>query len=150
MNLKREPLVDIINGTCDGKHHYGWDAKPNPADAPNTWTLADCSGLMVYTLKRAWGINVLGGSVDIHTWCEKKVLKQVKYSVVAPLSDSIVRLCFIEPKGGEPGHVWLCVNGQSFESHGRDNGKDGPDRRPWNEAVLLHNVSACFELGPLS
>jgi hypothetical protein len=143
MQLERAKLIEIIKGTCDGKHHYEWGAKPDPDDAPDTWTLADCSGLMTYTLERAWGIRVVGGSVDIHTWCDHKALKEVKYSNVGPLADNIFRLCFIAPKGGKPGHVWGLVSGDTFESCGNK----GCCRQLWT--VYKDRCIACFEIGTL-
>lgn len=151
MDLNRQALIDVIKGTCDGKHHYQYGAKQSAELAPNQWEFIDCSGLTKYTAKRAWGINLPDGSVNQHEWCEQKALPVCRYSEVGPLDDNVLRICFLDPipETNEPGHAFFLCSGLTFESHGRDNGKDGPDRRPWDAEVLLSRNPACYVLGNL-
>ena len=148
MELPRQPLIDIIKGTCDGKHRYQWGAKQSADLAPNQWEFIDCSGLMDYTLRRAWGVKMdVGGSVNQHAWCEKKCLKQVDYKDIPTLPVGLVLLCYMNINGER--HTWAVITeepGQpilTFES----NGDHGPCREPWT--IYKDRCSACFVLGSL-
>jgi hypothetical protein len=144
MELNRQALIDTMEPTFEG-HTYVMDAKPPLASSPGYWKAADCSGFVRWLLFGAFRLTVPDGSVNIHEWCEQKALPVCKYSEVGPLEDSILRICFIEPKDGEAGHVFLLVNENTIESYGGH----GPGRRPWDTPILLKNVSACYELGNL-
>src|SRR5918994_1928183 len=43
----------------------------------------------------------------------------------------------------KPRHVWMILNGQTIESHGRTT---GPNRRPWDLPKLRDNAHSCFKL----
>jgi hypothetical protein len=144
-----------MDGCCDGKHKYEYGRKQSALLAPAAWEYIDCSGMMDYTLQRAWGVKMdPGGSVAQHAWCERKCLKLVSYEGIPSMAPGLVLLCYMvaSPATGEPGHTWLVVTEKSgrpiltFESHG---GK-GPDRRRYDTPVLFDNCCACYELGTLA
>jgi cell wall-associated NlpC family hydrolase len=147
VQLNRRNLIDLMEPCFDGKHTYGvgdGTDKPPLGSSPDSWVKSDCSGFVRWILYGAFKITVPDGSANQHQWCEKKALKEVKYSAVGPLSDSVLRIAFIAPSSGY-GHVWLVCSGETIESHS----PNGPSRRPWDTPVLKNNCTACFELGPL-
>jgi hypothetical protein len=145
MKLDRAKLIALMEPTFTG-HAYEMDAKPALGSAPDAWKLSDCSGFVRWLLYGAECLNIPDGSVNQHDWAERRCLKQVKYSEVGPLEDSILRIAFMAPTETEAGHVWLLCSGMTIECHA----PNGPSRRPWNTPVLLRNVAACYELGELT
>jgi hypothetical protein len=104
----------------------------------------DCSGFVRYALAKASGQGLIlpDGSVNQHDWCRAQGLHQVDYNNLPEADSSRLFIAFIEPN--PVGHVWLETGGLTLESHGGSPG--GPDRRAWDTGVLLHSVSACYEL----
>ena len=101
---------------------------------PHAGTSIDCSGWLRVLLKRAACITIPDGSWAQRMWCEAQGFKRSTYDKDgAGRMDGRVRIGFIRPRQGRSGHVWLILNGQTFESYSRH----GPGRRPWNTKVLL-------------
>jgi cell wall-associated NlpC family hydrolase len=127
---------------------YLWDGKANPLDADSsTITGLDCSGFGQYMVAKCTGGRIFlpEGSVDQHDWCEAQGLHRLAhYSDVQYATKDGARMfmCFIEPVGPRPGHVWFVCAGKTYESHGGV----GVDSRAWNSLALLKNACAAYEL----
>ncbi|MEN6581695.1 MAG: hypothetical protein ABFD54_04540 [Armatimonadota bacterium] len=141
--IDRATLIKRMNAafTCV---EYDLNAKPRLGSLPGTsFTTSDCSGFVRWILYAASGgkIKLKTGSWYQQQWCREQGFKEVKYSDVAGLHDSRLRIAFINGANGA-GHVWLIINGQTIECYGGH----GAGRRPWNTSVLLRKVDACFVL----
>lgn len=112
---------------------------------PITFTAIDCSGmfrtLIAAGTRRRW--SPTDGSVNQHAQIAAMGFKPTDYAECAN-EDGHLRVGFITPasSGEGVGHVWLCRNGRTLESHG---GR-GPDSRAWDTDVLLREVAACYVL----
>jgi cell wall-associated NlpC family hydrolase len=130
-----------INGT-----EYGLGAKAPSltVDSINIHKI-DCSGFTRYAIARATDQKLIipDGSVNQHDWCEEQGLHKVDYPNVAIADDSRLFIAFIPPApSGHPGHVWFINGGNTMESHGGV----GVSTRHWDNPILLHAVTACYEL----
>ena len=145
--VNREKCMTLFNQLVANKTQYGLNSKPRPLNVdPVKIKAVDCSGLVHYLIHTSSDAKSFpDGSWKQWHYLTNKKFKPVDYKNKASLQDGWLRIAFIKPKGGHPGHVWLIHNGQTIESHG---GK-GPDRRLWNTSILTKEVSSCFELGPM-
>jgi hypothetical protein len=141
-------LLEVSGKLMDGHVSYGLGSKAPSLDCdPAAITKIDCSGFVRYLLYQATDNQVVlpDGSWHQREWCQGKKLAKVDYEE-AGSSDGWLRIAFISPRKGHAGHVWLILEGQTLESHGKTK---GPDRRPWNTRVLTAGVSACFRLAQM-
>lgn len=126
---------DYINYCRDHGVKYGFGAKETGETLgtfPPGYKEIDCSGFM-----RAF-IAYLTNRQDLMpdgSWNEKDWLIAQNYQKVpfsdSGLSDGGVRICVFE-ESGKTGHIWLCYNGKTYESHG----SMGPSNRMWNDPIL--------------
>jgi hypothetical protein len=136
-------IMDLASQMMDGHitYHLGGKAafKTNPANIH----AIDCSGFVRYFMYHATNGSLImpDGSWIQNDWCKKQQYERVEYATAA-YSDGWLRIAFIQPQKGHPGHVWLILNGKTLESHG---GK-GPDRRSWDTHVLKAGVHDCYKL----
>jgi hypothetical protein len=130
---------------CFGVVKYRLGSKPKLGTMPGVYfKTSDCSGFVGWLLYGAshGKVTLRTGSWYQRKWCDDEGFKKVKYSEVAKLKDSRLRIAFIRPESGKIGHVWLVINGQTIECYGGH----GVGRRPWDTKVLMDNVSDCYVL----
>ena len=144
LEMDRIRLMNRVEA-ASGVVKYKLDAKPAMGAIPGAdFTVSDCSGFVRWLIDGATAgmVTPPDGSWNQHDWCIQQKFKSDEYLQVAGLGDNRLRIAFINPAGGEPGHVWLILNGQTIECCG---GR-GVCRRPWNTAVLRLDVAACYVL----
>jgi cell wall-associated NlpC family hydrolase len=127
------------------KVKYIFGAKPALGDIPGLgFFSSDCSGFVRWLIHGATHgqVKMPSGSWYQQAWVKKEGYKKTSYLLHAGLHDNRLRIAFINPKNGIPGHVWLVINGQTIESYGGH----GAGRRKWDTPVLLKNVDACYVL----
>jgi cell wall-associated NlpC family hydrolase len=133
--------------TCYGKVKYKMGAKP-PLNgvAGKDFTQSDCSGFVRWILWLATNGHLIlpSGSWYQWEWCKDRDFKPTAggYAEGAALHDRRLRIAFFGAKRGRAGHVWLILNGNTYESYG---GR-GVGSRKWDTPVLLKNVEACYVL----
>lgn len=144
LQLEKNVLLSLTDDLMDGHVSYKFGAKPLLTKDPADVKEADCSGFVRYLLYHASDkrIKIPAGSWHQEEWCKNSGLESVAYSTAA-LNDGCLRIAFLPKKNGNPRHVWLILNGQTIESHGRTT---GPNRRPWDLPKLKDNAHACFKL----
>ena len=101
----------------------------------------DCSGYVQWLVHEASGKLMPSGSVLQRTWCRRMGFKsygKLGYLANCLLKDHRLRIAFF---AGNPGHVWLVLDGQTIESYGGH----GPGRRSAIAAPLM-KVQECFVL----
>lgn len=127
--------ITYIKYLLGGKLRMGSD--------PPSANVVDCSGYARWLIHGATHGKVLmpDGSWYQQEWCKAQGFKRTDYNHCA-LSDSRLRIAFINTKPGKVGHVWLVINGQTIESYGGH----GAGRRPWDAPVLKNGVNACYVL----
>jgi hypothetical protein len=142
--LEKGLLFTFIDDLMDGHVSYKFGAKPLLNKEPGDVKEADCSGFVRYLLYNVSDkrIKIPAGSWHQEEWCKNSKLERVEYSTAA-LSDGCLRIAFLPKKNGNPRHVWMILNGQTIESHGRTT---GPNRRPWDLPKLKDNAHSCFKL----
>jgi hypothetical protein len=151
-SIDQKRLLDLHAKLDHATYSVGKDSKTgklkgkasNSAD-PSKISALDCSGYVKYLLYNVseGKISISGGSYYQYKWCKDSGFKKVEYAKAAKKADNILRLgYFKKKKGGKYGHVWLVLNGQTLESHG----KRGVNRRPWNTKVLMNNVTHFYEI----
>ncbi len=145
--LEKNLLLELSAELMDGHVKYVFGAKPLLTKSAADVTEADCSGFVRYLLYHASDkrVKMPSGSWTQEDWCKKSGLPAVEYSTAA-LSDGWLRIAFLPKKDGHPRHVWLILNGQTIESHGRT---IGPDRRLWDLPKLKNDAHACFKLAQM-
>lgn len=130
---------------CFGVVKYRLGSKPKLGTMPGVYfKTSDCSGFVRWLLYGAshGKVTLRTGSWYQHKWCDDEGFKKVKYSEVAKLKDSRLRIAFIRPEDGKIGHVWLVINDQTIEAcAGR-----GACRRKWDTPILINNVDATYVL----
>jgi hypothetical protein len=148
-------LLDLARQLMDGHIKYGFGSKARFQTKPEEIKAIDCSGFVRYLIYKATDgqVQMPDGSWNQDHWCKTSLLERADYATAASM-DGWLRIAFIPVKKatagrpghpghkGHAGHVWLVLNGLTLESHG---GK-GPDRRPWDTAVLKSQVSDCYKL----
>lgn len=127
----------------DGHVKYLLNGKVKLDADPAKIKSIDCSAFVRYVIYHGSDKTAAmpDGSWYQHKYCKDNGLTVSPYSDCV-LSDGWLRIAFIEPRKGVPGHVWLVLDGMTLESHG---GK-GPDRRAWDTAILKSKVSDCYLL----
>lgn len=139
-------------GKAGGKRGTEWI---KPANITNL----DCSGFVQYviheTTKQFWKIP--GGSVKQRDWfVDNDYLRITTYSSEAPKQDNCVRIAFKDtitipatattPKVKQQvGHVWLVINGKTYESTATGGKAIGPKSFPWSDRT--NDADDCFFLG---
>ncbi len=99
----------------------------------------DCSGWQQYALYRASHSRLL--LPEGTAWDQAQLLKDRGFRQLAAYRDVAYAkadpsrwfACFLEPRGGEPGHIWLVNAGTTRECHGHV----GVGGRNWNAPPLL-------------
>lgn len=110
----------------------------------------DCSGFVQYVIvKTTLQISFPRGSATQKEWCEENGYKTIEYTRFAPLQDNQVRIGFrktipgpilvpktstkkaIRGKKKQTGHVWLVINGKTYEST-KKAGNNGPASLLWS------------------
>lgn len=126
-------LLTVTQRLIDRGVGYEMGAKA-PSLSADTSAIAklDCSGFAEYALWKAaepgtTATDIQEGSVVEHDWIAAQGFKPSTVAAAA-LDDGVLRIAFLAPQGGEPGHVMLVLGGKTLESHG---GK-GVDRRVWD------------------
>ncbi len=117
----------------------------------------DCSGFFEYVIYHATtGHHDLpAGSRRQWSWLRDNGYAEVDYRTFAPRLDDVVRAGFRAAEHGRnaagervrtrAGHVWLVINGATFESTTRG-GNNGPSSLHWEARV--DEADAFFTLGP--
>lgn len=167
-------MGEIINALLDGNISYhikGMEGKVQPLDkSANKITRLDCSGFVQYVIYKTSIANIRlpAGSDKQRSEINGSYPKVGEYKDAAKKIDGIVRIAFrktISRKIPDPknpgefrtdengkfervktqiGHVWLIINGKTFESKG----KIGPTSLDWNKRTSDEDYG-CFVLGPL-
>ena len=132
-----------VRGTKYGLGAKSHDLNSSPLDAP----AIDCSGFLRYLLFKATGGTLLipDGSTNQNDWAASQGLKHYGKANYGNCEnhDGFLRLCFCRASASEPiGHVWLCYNGMTLESHA----SIGPSSRAWDTPVLSRIVTDCYVL----
>ena len=147
-----EYLMEISTALMDGHIKYGMGKKAQLHAEPSEIKAIDCSGFTRYLMHKVSDgrIKMVDGSNEQNAWCKKKQLQAERYNQ-ASVNDNLLRIAFIprvykDGKVVRAGHVWLILNGETLESHGKD---IGPDRRPWDTPVLKNRVKTCYVLARL-
>lgn len=124
------------------KYDFG-GKDPTPKSAyPIDYKGIDCSGWarVVVNLCTGGKLMLTDGSVNQNGQLSKLKFedKPVKVSShdALKLKDNRVRIAFWDPTPSHAGHVWLVLNGVTYESHG---GK-GPDTRDWSSLPVASKV----------
>ena len=144
----------------DGHIKYGMGKKAQLHVEPPAIKAIDCSGFTCYLMYKVSDgqIKMVDGSDEQNAWCKKQKLRAEPYKQ-ASVNDNLLRIAFIprvykDGKVTRAGHVWLILNGETMESHGKDK---GPDRRPWDTQVLKSRVKVyvfanlySLTIGPVS
>ena len=141
LEIDKNIIVTTLEG-LEGHCGYSWGAKAQSLTADlSIIHLLDCSGFVRLALARAshGKIDVGDGSVGIHDWCAAHNMKPSTYDACAE-HDDILRVCFIAPHGVHGSHVWLVLNGKTYESHAFS----GPSSRPYDTPVLVNEVTSVF------
>lgn len=109
---------------------YKLGAKCKPGAVPGLdFKAIDCSGFVRECVRRATnlGSSFPDGSVVQHDWVRRQGYERLSGNMCfAP--DNGVKIAFLNPAGGEPGHVALVHDGKTLESHANV----GPDSRGWD------------------
>ncbi|KIN77938.1 hypothetical protein [Sulfitobacter mediterraneus] len=127
--------------------------RPLSTDVSNIKKL-DCSGFVEYVIYKATtnNLNISSGSSNQRDDISNDASHSVAtYDTDAKLSDDIVRIGFRKtiiakdsdgkivrkengkPKKSQVGHVWLVINGQTYESTSRRPKTRGPKSLLWSE-----------------
>lgn len=123
---------------------YQLGAKANPLSAQaGEFDAIDCSGFVRWLIFHATGQEIPDGSVHQHDWAIQHGCKQSTFAD-AHSDDDLIRIAFLVPAGGKPGHVVLILNGYTMESHGGA----GPDRRAWGSCSWMSRM-AVYVLSPI-
>ena len=146
--LNVDKMIAIVKD-CRMRHTtYGLGAKSRDLNSyPLDTHAIDCSGFLRYLLCKASGGNLIipDGSTNQNDWALAQGLKHYGKANYGNCEnhDGFLRLCFCRASADEPiGHVWLCYNGMTLESHA----DIGPDSRPWDTEVLSRIVTDCYVL----
>lgn len=152
---QKQTMVEKMRATvadCRARHvTYLMGGKPNQlAASPLDVSGIDCSGFFRYLLFHMTlaalgsGFVVPDGSGNQNDWCAGRGFKHGDhdhYLAVAGLQDNILRAAFCRSEDGHPyGHVWLVLNGVTYESHA----DIGPSSRAWDAPVLDRIVSDVY------
>ena len=123
---------DIHYERAKGRGKVANIRKTEPADLKGAGI--DCSGFVQYVIRKLTSEHVFpGGSINQKDWCKARFAK-IDYKSNASLQDNYLRIGFrktilgkiITPrtdttpvkraKKKQVGHVWLVINGQTYES----------------------------------
>lgn len=131
-----EKAEKLVKECRDHGCQYGLGAKAKPLTLdPGQFNKIDCSGMFRYLIFRTTWPRV---TVPDGSWIQAQWFKNNNFKVSSPASvlrvDGVTRACFLSPSKSISGigHVILCRNGWSLESHG----SVGPNSRkldtlPW-------------------
>ncbi len=144
LTIDRNRLIERMNAAF-ACVDYDLGSKPRLGSLPGAgFRKADCSGFvrwLIYAASLGKAKITAGGSVIQRQWCQQQGFKLTDYKHCA-LKDNRLRIAFMNPGGGEHGHVWLIINGQTIECYYGH----GAGRREWDTSVLKKNVDYCFVL----
>lgn len=133
MKIDRNKLDQYIQACIDQGVTYGLgDKDPILGAFPPDYESIDCSGFMRALIHYSTDgeVTMPDGSWNQLDWLIAQGFPQVNFDTCVENDDSI-RICVYE-QPGHTGHVWLVMNGITYESHGHA----GPSHRDWNNQVL--------------
>lgn len=163
-------LADIIHRVFAAGIRYDCDEGVGKVGNLDTDRLSaipslDCSGFVQFVLYRSTfsNLKLIGGSVNQRDYC-KRNFRTAVYAREGPLLDEYVRIGFrktipaveaVEAAAGRPavaevkkkvGHVWLVINGRTYESTSKGGRGIGPKSFLWS--VRKHACDYFYRLGP--
>ena len=133
-------LLRLFTVTQNAKR-YKLGAKPKLNSHWGDWYESDCSGYVRWLLYHASlrKLKLPAGSVLQHDYIKQLKWEPCNYIKSAGKRDNILRIAFLRPRTGKPGHVWLILNGKTIECFAGV----GVGQRNWN-AAPLRNASGCY------
>lgn len=129
MRLDRAKLDAYIDACIAQGVVYGLgDKDPKLGSFPPDFRQIDCSGFMRALIYYATSnqVEMPDGSYNQLAWLHAQNFKISDYASTGA-QDNVARICVYEAKG-RTGHIWLVLNGSTYESHG----SSGPSHRNWN------------------
>ena len=117
------------------------------SQAPAEVTALDCSGFVQYMIYRSTGetVRLPAGSWRQEEYFRNGHFAEVPYAEHAWKNDDVVRIAFRDREGDRVRHVWLVINGFTYESTTRS-GRNGPTNFHWSSRT--DQADNCFVVGP--
>ncbi len=146
LGMTGEKLVALTASLQTPQVPYLWGAKARPlsVQAPEIRGL-DCSGFVQWAIFHATEHSVLlpEGSVEQHGWFIRGGFKRSSVDACS-LNDGVVRVAFLAPRGEEPGHVMLVLDGATCECYGGH----GVGRRTWLSERFMQSCDVFVVTAP--
>jgi hypothetical protein len=160
MEFNTNNLVSVLNALMSANVRYEMNGMVGKVrnlsgTEPDEIRQLDCSGFVEYVIFKSTihNVNMPSGSRRQRSFIERDHT-EIDYASHAPLLDNTVRIGFRdaehEGRGKErhrtkAGHVWLVLNGVSFECTSRGGRTQGPKCFNWN--IRTEQADHFFTLG---
>lgn len=119
------------------------------SDAPSTVTGLDCSGFVQYMIYRCTDphVRIPAGSWHQEQYFRNNHYVEIPYADHAWKNDDVVRIGFRDRTADLIRHVWLVINGFTYESTKRA-GRNGPTSFHWS--ARTEQADNFYIVGPAS
>lgn len=150
MEFVSSTLLSTISALSDGHVRYQIGpglGKARPLDcSPQSISGLDCSGYVQYVIRRSTvhNVRIPGGSSNQEDWFRAAGYTEVPYDDHAYKTDDVVRIGFRDRSPDLIRHVWLVINGFTYESTTKRR-RNGPTSFRWD--VRSDQADNCFVLG---
>ncbi len=150
MQFSSSTLLSTISALSDGHVHYEIGkglGKARPIDCtPSSISGLDCSGYTQYVIRRSTlhNVRIPAGSSNQEDWLRSNGYTEVPYTDNAWKTDNVVRIGFRDRTAEKIRHVWLVINGFTYESTTKRR-RNGPTCFRWD--MRSSETSNFFVLG---
>lgn len=137
MDISATAFLSTFYALRDGHVRYqigdGLGKVRHLSDAPSTVTGLDCSGFVQYMIYRCTDphVRIPAGSSLQEQYFRNNHYVEIPYADHAWKNDDVVRIGFRDRTDNLIRHVWLVINGFTYESTTRA-GRDGPTSFHWS------------------
>lgn len=153
MDINANAFLSTFNSLRDGHVRYeigqGLGKVRRLSNAPSTVTGLDCSGFVQYMIYRSTASNerIPAGSWHQEEYFRRNHFVEVPYADHAWKNDDVVRIGFRDRTPNLIRHVWLVINGFTYESTTRSE-RDGPTNFHWS--ARTDQADNFYVVGPAS
>lgn len=150
MEFVSSALLSTIYALSNGHVRYQIGeglGKVHPlTNVPASVSGLDCSGFTQYVIYRSTvhNVRIPQGSHRQETWFRTNGYAEVPYDENAWKTDNVVRIGFRDKTPELIRHVWLVINGFTYESTTK-RGRNGPTSFRWD--ARSDQADNCFVLG---